>query len=128
MLCVSFYILNSPPLMHLLQLAVQFLSMSASPQNCWTLLGIGIRIIQDVGVHRKRPRSWSPAQDESWKRGFWYAQLDRYTLRCLFLNLLLGCFMFWIGYSVLHWVGPVQFRRKSLYLHSNPTSSSLMDS
>src|SRR5258705_13435625 len=27
--------------------------------------------------------------------------------------------MFWIGCSVLHWVGPVQFRRKSMYLHSN---------
>src|SRR5258708_13191178 len=62
-------------LFRLLQLAVQFLAASASPQNCWTLIGIGLRVAQDVGAHRKTPRSRPAAQDELWKRGFWYAHL-----------------------------------------------------
>lgn len=55
-----------------LQLAVLFLSASGAPQNCWTMIGIGIRVAQDVGAHIKRPRDRSAGEDESWKRAFWY--------------------------------------------------------
>ncbi|KAF9479628.1 hypothetical protein BDN70DRAFT_878593 [Pholiota conissans] len=65
----------SPPTLSDLQvycLAVQFLQGSSAPQSCWTLVGIGIRLAQDVGAHRKKlPSHKLTAEDEMWKRAFW---------------------------------------------------------
>ncbi|KAF9001492.1 fungal-specific transcription factor domain-containing protein [Cyathus striatus] len=36
-------------------LLVQFLQSSSAPQSCWTMVGIGIRVAQDVGAHRRKP-------------------------------------------------------------------------
>lgn len=67
--------LLSPPSLHDLQyycLSVQFLQGSSAPQSCWTMVGIGIRLAQDVGAHRKRANKTGPsAEDELWKRAFW---------------------------------------------------------
>jgi hypothetical protein len=57
------------------QLACMFLSSSSLPQALWSLLGVGIRLAQDLGIHRKLVYSGKPnVQEEQWKRVFWYAR------------------------------------------------------
>ncbi|KAJ6587582.1 fungal-specific transcription factor domain-containing protein [Mycena vulgaris] len=53
-------------------LAVQFLDGSSAPQACWTLVGVGLRLAQDVGAHRRNSRVEKPSVErELWKRAFW---------------------------------------------------------
>ncbi|KAJ7141767.1 fungal-specific transcription factor domain-containing protein [Mycena crocata] len=53
-------------------LAVQFLEGSSAPQACWTLIGVGLRLAQDVGAHRRTMRVEQPTVErELWKRAFW---------------------------------------------------------
>ncbi|KAH9481126.1 putative transcriptional regulatory protein [Psilocybe cubensis] len=53
-------------------LAGQFLQGSSAPQSCWTIVGIGIRLAQDVGAHRRKiPGHSMTTQDELWTRAFW---------------------------------------------------------
>ncbi|KAH9851368.1 fungal-specific transcription factor domain-containing protein [Lenzites betulinus] len=43
-----------------------------SPHNCWTLIGMGIRIAQDIGAHREKTYGiLSKAEGQLWKRAFW---------------------------------------------------------
>lgn len=64
-----------PPTLHELQyycLSVMFLQGSSAPQSCWTMVGVGIRLAQDVGAHRRKyNRHTMTVEDELWKRGFW---------------------------------------------------------
>ena len=56
-----------------LQLATIFLEFS-TPAACWTLIGGGIRLAQDVGVHRLQnvgPDAKPTIESELWKRAFW---------------------------------------------------------
>jgi hypothetical protein len=54
------------------QLACLFLQGCSTPQSCWTLIGVGIRLIQDIGMHRKRVYSnMDVAEAEQWRRVFW---------------------------------------------------------
>ncbi|KAF9649885.1 hypothetical protein BDM02DRAFT_1732786 [Thelephora ganbajun] len=53
-------------------LAASYLMGCSSPQACWIIVGTGLRLIQDVGVHRKKV--YKPnltVSDELWKRAFW---------------------------------------------------------
>ncbi|KAF8169422.1 fungal-specific transcription factor domain-containing protein [Mycena galopus ATCC 62051] len=53
-------------------LAVQFLEGLSAPQACWTLVGVGLRLAQDVGAHRRQSRVEKPTvESELWKRAFW---------------------------------------------------------
>lgn len=53
-------------------LSVQFLQDSSAPQSCWTLVGIGIRLAQEVGAHKRKARDHPlTVEDELWKRAFW---------------------------------------------------------
>ncbi|PPQ70674.1 hypothetical protein CVT26_014613 [Gymnopilus dilepis] len=65
----------APPTLYDLQrycLSVQFLQGSSAPQSCWTLVGIGLRLAQDVGAHRRKVNNHTmTAEDEMWKRAFW---------------------------------------------------------
>jgi hypothetical protein len=46
------------------------------PQAVWSVLGMGIRMAQDLGIHRKVVYSSKPnVQEEQWKRAFWYGCL-----------------------------------------------------
>ncbi|KDR68550.1 hypothetical protein GALMADRAFT_256803 [Galerina marginata CBS 339.88] len=67
--------LLTPPTLYDLQrlcLSVQFLQGSSAPQSCWTLVGIGIRLAQDVGAHRRKLNNHTlTPEDEQWKRAFW---------------------------------------------------------
>ncbi|KAH7913811.1 fungal-specific transcription factor domain-containing protein [Hygrophoropsis aurantiaca] len=74
--------LLGPPCLEELQvycLSVIFLQGTSAPQACWTIVGIGIRLAQDVGAHRRQVYSEVPtAEDELWKRAFWIlVTLDR---------------------------------------------------
>ncbi|KAF4613756.1 hypothetical protein D9613_007374 [Agrocybe pediades] len=74
--------LLSPPTLYDIQLyglAVQFLQGSSAPQACWTMVGIGIRLAQDVGAHRRKLNNHTlTPEDEQWKRAFWVlVVLDR---------------------------------------------------
>ncbi len=43
------------------------------PQTAWTLAGIGLRVAQEAGAHRKRAHEGpNNAEAESWRRVFWY--------------------------------------------------------
>ncbi|KAF8226986.1 hypothetical protein L208DRAFT_1406132 [Tricholoma matsutake] len=64
-----------PPNLYDLQfhsLAVQYLLGCSAPQQCWVMIGIGIRVAQDVGAHRRKYKSENiTVEDELWKRAFW---------------------------------------------------------
>ncbi|KAJ7179778.1 fungal-specific transcription factor domain-containing protein [Mycena filopes] len=59
-------------------LATIFLEFSA-PSAGWTLIGLGLRLAQDVGAHREKNFGARPTVEaELWKRGFWtLVALDR---------------------------------------------------
>ncbi|KAF7348956.1 Zn(2)-C6 fungal-type domain-containing protein [Mycena venus] len=64
--------LYDPPKLYDLQrycLAIQFLD-GAAPQGNWTLIGIGIRMAQEVGAHR-RQHGPHTVTVELWRRAFW---------------------------------------------------------
>ncbi|KAF7309737.1 Zn(2)-C6 fungal-type domain-containing protein [Mycena indigotica] len=54
-------------------LAVQFLEGSSAPQSCWTILGVGLRLALDLGVHRRSSEVEPPptVERELMKRAFW---------------------------------------------------------
>ncbi|KAK0475463.1 fungal-specific transcription factor domain-containing protein [Armillaria novae-zelandiae] len=53
-------------------LFAQFILGSSAHYLCWTLVGIGLRVAQDVGVHQRRGRdSPNTVEGELWKRAFW---------------------------------------------------------
>ncbi|KAF5342023.1 hypothetical protein D9611_002054 [Ephemerocybe angulata] len=77
---MSTYICLTPPSLYDLQtycLAAEFLRGSSVPQGSWNLVGIGIRLAQEVGAHRRKRKeaaSGDPErmrQDELWKRACW---------------------------------------------------------
>ncbi|KAJ8076398.1 Gypsy retrotransposon integrase-like protein 1 [Marasmius tenuissimus] len=51
-------------------LAVPWLKSCTYSYASWTLLGLGIRLAQDVGVHNPRIQRSPNAEDELWKRAF----------------------------------------------------------
>ncbi|KAF7345892.1 Zn(2)-C6 fungal-type domain-containing protein [Mycena venus] len=65
------HLFETPSVFHLQYycLATSFLEYSF-PVACWTLIGIGIRLAQDVGAHRQREGP-PTVESELWKRGFW---------------------------------------------------------
>ncbi|KAF8838282.1 hypothetical protein BDN67DRAFT_997756 [Paxillus ammoniavirescens] len=67
--------LLEPPCLEDLQvycLSVLFLQGTSRPQACWTIVGIGIRLAQDVGAHRRKAYGSKPSvEGELWKRAFW---------------------------------------------------------
>ncbi|KAI0318303.1 fungal-specific transcription factor domain-containing protein [Amylostereum chailletii] len=53
-------------------LAGVFMHASCPPQTCWTLIGVGLRVMQDLGAHRRQTYvGKSPVEAELWKRAFW---------------------------------------------------------
>ncbi|KZT67994.1 hypothetical protein DAEQUDRAFT_728533 [Daedalea quercina L-15889] len=72
----------APPRLYDLQvycLTAIFLQGSSAPQASWTLIGVGIRMAQDVGAHRKKVYNVKPTvEEELWKRAFWVlVSMDR---------------------------------------------------
>ncbi|KAI9000492.1 fungal-specific transcription factor domain-containing protein [Trametes punicea] len=76
--------LLAPPRLYDLQiyaLTASFLQGTSAPQACWTIIGIGIRMAQDVGAHRKKVYSAKPTMEEElWRRAFWcLVAMDRHA-------------------------------------------------
>ncbi|KAI0635504.1 fungal-specific transcription factor domain-containing protein [Trametes polyzona] len=76
--------LLAPPRLYDLQiyaLTASFLQGTSAPQACWTIIGIGIRMAQDVGAHRKKVYSTKPTMEEElWRRAFWtLVAMDRHA-------------------------------------------------
>lgn len=78
-----------PPTLYDLQfycLATEYLMGSTIPHPMWLLTGIGIRLAQEVGAHRRKWKTHYPlehqlaCQDELWKRACWVLiAIDRFT-------------------------------------------------
>jgi hypothetical protein len=67
-------LLNRPQLSdaQIYLLSTFFLAASSKPQSVWTLIGVSIRLLLDIGAHRQSFYSKTPnARDELWKRAFW---------------------------------------------------------
>ncbi|PCH38617.1 hypothetical protein WOLCODRAFT_161704 [Wolfiporia cocos MD-104 SS10] len=53
-------------------LVAQFMESTSSSQATWAIIGIGIRLAQDVGAHRKKVYNRQHrVEEELWKRAFW---------------------------------------------------------
>ncbi|KAF7335771.1 Zn(2)-C6 fungal-type domain-containing protein [Mycena venus] len=53
-------------------LAVQFLERASGPRACWTLVGFGVRLAQDIAAHRGKPRTRTiTVEEELEKRAYW---------------------------------------------------------
>ncbi|KAK7024381.1 Gypsy retrotransposon integrase-like protein 1 [Paramarasmius palmivorus] len=59
--------LLSPPTLY----DLQFYCGSSAPHACWTMVGMGIRLAQDIGAHRRRISTELTVEDELMKRAFW---------------------------------------------------------
>ncbi|CAA7269974.1 unnamed protein product [Cyclocybe aegerita] len=65
----------APPTLYSIQdycLTALFVHSTSAPLALWSLVGIGIRLSQDVGAHRKGTTDKPPTiERELWKRAFW---------------------------------------------------------
>ncbi len=66
------------------------------------MVGIGIRLAQDVGAHRKKvyntPHS---VETELWKRAFWYV-LKITSRNPLLIAFVIGCLWGWTDLAAQH--------------------------
>ncbi|KAF9646991.1 hypothetical protein BDM02DRAFT_3188330 [Thelephora ganbajun] len=59
-------------------LSALFLETYSPPETSWLIIGTGLRIMQDSGVHRKSFSKKYPLDRELWRRAFWVSVvLDR---------------------------------------------------
>ncbi|KAJ7304700.1 fungal-specific transcription factor domain-containing protein [Mycena albidolilacea] len=64
-------------------LAALFLEASSMPQAWWTLVGVGLRLAQDIGVHRRKGAVEVPTvESELYKRAFWVLLYLERTFSC----------------------------------------------
>ncbi|KAJ7723932.1 fungal-specific transcription factor domain-containing protein [Mycena metata] len=75
---LSGHMVHSHPTLYDLQsycastLAAMFLECTSSPRACWTLVGFGMRLGQDIGAHRYKVRHTFPTvEQELEKRASW---------------------------------------------------------
>ncbi|KAJ3816849.1 transcription factor domain-containing protein [Lentinula raphanica] len=65
---------------------INFVGSSTTPEICWILISIGVRLLQDMSVHRKWPAHTKPTVElELWTRAFW--MLNMYDI---FASMMLG--------------------------------------
>ena len=70
--CFSILYLSRHSNLRPFQLAVLFLQDSSAPHAAWTMIGIGIRVAQDAGAHRRKKNTTKMmVEEEMWKRAFW---------------------------------------------------------
>ncbi|KAJ4490980.1 fungal-specific transcription factor domain-containing protein [Lentinula aciculospora] len=66
---------NEPPSIYEIQMYlvyIMFVATTSTPEVCWILISIAVRLLQDVGAHRKRPDNSKPTlETELWNRAFW---------------------------------------------------------
>ncbi|KAJ7513120.1 fungal-specific transcription factor domain-containing protein [Mycena galericulata] len=73
------HLVHTHPTLYDLQsycLAAEFLDCTSSPRTCWTLVGFGQRLSQDIGAHRSKMRSTvATFEQELEKRASWILYL-----------------------------------------------------
>ncbi|KAJ7146437.1 fungal-specific transcription factor domain-containing protein [Mycena epipterygia] len=52
-------------------LSMLYLASGSTPEQCWTLVGVGVRMCYDVGAHRRIRSHGDTIESESYKRIFW---------------------------------------------------------
>ncbi|KAF9010744.1 fungal-specific transcription factor domain-containing protein [Cyathus striatus] len=59
--------------LQLYALSIMYIQTTQVPDGVWVQIGIGLRLAQEVGAHRKRktPCGRPNAENELWKRAFW---------------------------------------------------------
>lgn len=57
--------------MTFIKLSVLFLEAFSPPETAWLIIGTGLRIMQNNGVHRKSFSKEQSVENELWKRAFW---------------------------------------------------------
>ncbi|KAJ7696748.1 fungal-specific transcription factor domain-containing protein [Mycena rosella] len=68
----SFLVAPSLYDLQLICLSLLYLAGGSSPEECWTLVGLGVRMAYDVGAHRRiRSRSGETIESEMYRRTFW---------------------------------------------------------
>jgi hypothetical protein len=82
-------------------------------------VGFGIRLAQDVGVHRRKVHQHTPTAederiDEQWKRCFWYVVL--YPILSDYQQRFVGCLYVWIDTLALLWADRVPFMTMSTFV------------
>ena len=82
------------------------------------MVGIGIRLAQDVGAHRRKMYTSSKltVDDELWKRAFWWISLWHPFDYMPYLVSSLGVWWLSIGSLARHWEGLVPSRMKSKFI------------
>ncbi|KAJ6550405.1 fungal-specific transcription factor domain-containing protein [Mycena vulgaris] len=92
---LSGHLVRTHPTLYDLQsycLAAEFLDCTSSPRTCWTLVGFGMRLGQDMGAHRfKMLRNGITFEQELEKRASWIlflfdAQISTALGRCIALQ------------------------------------------
>ncbi|KAJ7641053.1 fungal-specific transcription factor domain-containing protein [Roridomyces roridus] len=94
---LSGHLVNVHPTLYDLQsycLAAEFLDCTSSPRACWTLVGFGMRLSQDIGAHRFKMREHMGGvtfEQELEKRASWVlflfdAQISTALGRCIALQ------------------------------------------
>ncbi|KAF7342061.1 Zn(2)-C6 fungal-type domain-containing protein [Mycena venus] len=91
---LSGHLVRTHPTLYDLQsycLAAEFLDCTSSPRTCWTLVGFGMRLGQDIGSHRFKMRSSITFEQELEKRASWVlflfdAQISTALGRCIALQ------------------------------------------
>lgn len=72
------------------KLSVLFLESYSPPETSWLIIGTGLRIMQNSGVHRKSFSKKQSIEGELWKRAFWSAIADRTGIRNLLKDITQG--------------------------------------
>ncbi|KAJ7248130.1 fungal-specific transcription factor domain-containing protein [Mycena haematopus] len=91
---LSGHLVRTHPTLYDLQtycLAAEFLDCTSSPRTCWTLVGFGMRLGQDIGSHRFKIRSSITFEQELEKRASWVlflfdVQISTALGRCIALQ------------------------------------------
>ncbi|KAJ6578197.1 fungal-specific transcription factor domain-containing protein [Mycena capillaripes] len=92
---LSGHLVRTHPTLYDLQsycLAAEFLDCTSSPRTCWTLIGFGMRLSQDMGAHRykQRPKNITFEQElekrASWVLFLFDAQISTALGRCIALQ------------------------------------------
>ncbi|KAJ7595781.1 fungal-specific transcription factor domain-containing protein [Mycena floridula] len=52
-------------------ICILYLQGTSTPENSWIYLGIAVRCLQDIGLHRKAPNAVRSTENELAKRAFW---------------------------------------------------------
>lgn len=61
------------------KLAAQYLYFTSNPRFCWSIVGFGLRLAEDIGAHRHK--NWTTmltAEEELEKRAMWYVAFRRH--------------------------------------------------